>query len=523
MAKRRYYQKELYHDGLNKRQIIRASSIYELEQKERVLLSQWEVQWSKVLEKEQKKHNLEASLAYAAKQTEQCENLQVQLDTILKRNMHPKRKSVLSTLSKFSEPKPKCSFLKDNPNKPARTDNKYNPPIPFLTKLSKKKTLEFESAHTREFECDLSLWEEQTQNLADWNTRKSAHQALIADLFEQFQKGDAASIERYLSLAIESIKLPLDFNISAITEYSKSEKRLVVDLTLPEFKEIPKLKSIAYIKSRQEFKETDYPEQALKKKYDSVIYQIVLLTLDYIFSLSADLSIIESAAINGRVCTVDPATGKTIEPCILSVLVSRNDFDELVLEDIDPKSWFKRMKGISAQTLALTTAIAPIISISKEDSRFIDGYAVADNLNDSVNLAAMDWQDFENLIREIFEKEFSTTGGEVEITQASRDGGVDAVAFDPDPIRGGKIVIQAKRYTNVVGVSAVRDLYGTVMNEGAIKGILVTTSDFGPDSYKFASGKPLTLINGANLLYLLEKYGYSAKIDIAEAKSLLKK
>jgi len=47
------------------------------------------------------------------------------------------------------------------------------------------------------------------------------------------------------------------------------------------------------------------------------------------------------------------------------------------------------------------------------------------------------------------------------VTQASRDGGVDAVAFDPDPIRGGKIVIQAKRYAYTVGVSARRDLYGT--------------------------------------------------------------
>ena len=82
----------------------------------------------------------------------------------------------------------------------------------------------------------------------------------------------------------------------------------------------------------------------------------------------------------------------------------------------------------------------------------------------------MDWEDFEHLIRELFEKEFSVNGGEVKVTQASRDGGVDAVAFDPDPIRGGKIVIQAKRYTNTVGVSAVRDLYGTVLNEGATKG-----------------------------------------------------
>ena len=94
--------------------------------------------------------------------------------------------------------------------------------------------------------------------------------------------------------------------------------------------------------------------------------------------------------------------------------------------------------------------------------------------------------------------------------------------FDPDPIRGGKIVIQAKRYTNVVGVAAVRDLYGTVMNEGATKGILITTSDYGSDSYNFAKDKPLTLLNGSNLLHLLEKHGHNASIDIKAAKLLFK-
>lgn len=110
----------------------------------------------------------------------------------------------------------------------------------------------------------------------------------------------------------------------------------------------------------------------------------------------------------------------------------------------------------------------------------------------------------------------------MKVTQASSDGGVDAIAFDPDPIRGGKIVIQAKRYTNVVGVASVRDLYGTVMNEGATKGILVTTSHYGGDSYEFAKDKPLTLINGGNLLSLLNKHGYEARINIAEAKKLIK-
>jgi restriction system protein len=133
----------------------------------------------------------------------------------------------------------------------------------------------------------------------------------------------------------------------------------------------------------------------------------------------------------------------------------------------------------------------------------------------------MDWKDFEQLVREIFEQEFTKEGGEVKVTRASRDGGVDAVAFDPDPLRGGKIVIQAKRYTNVVGVSAVRDLYGTVMNEGANKGILVTTSNYGTDAYEFAKGKPLVLLDGNNLLHLLQKHGHRARIDLQEAKLMM--
>ena len=137
-----------------------------------------------------------------------------------------------------------------------------------------------------------------------------------------------------------------------------------------------------------------------------------------------------------------------------------------------------------------------------------------------MNLAAMDWEDFEHLIREVFEREFGNEGSEVKITRASRDGGVDAVVFDQDPLRGGKIVIQAKRYTNTVGVSAVRDLYGTVVNEGANKGILVTTADYGPDAYEFAKDKPLTLLSGNNLLHLLAKHGHDARIDLKEAKQI---
>ena len=73
------------------------------------------------------------------------------------------------------------------------------------------------------------------------------------------------------------------------------------------------------------------------------------------------------------------------------------------------------------------------------------------------------------------------------------------------------------RHKNTVGVSAVRDLFGTVQNEGASKGILVTTSGYGKAAFEFAKGKPLELLDGANLLHLLgEHAGIDARIVMPE-------
>ena len=119
--------------------------------------------------------------------------------------------------------------------------------------------------------------------------------------------------------------------------------------------------------------------------------------------------------------------------------------------------------------------------------------------------------EFESLITNLFE----AMGLQTKLTQASRDGGVDCIAYDQRPILGGKVVIQAKRYKNTVGVSSVRDLFDTMHNEGASKGILVTTSGYGKASFEFANNKPIELITGSNLLYLLQEHAHvDAKIEM---------
>lgn len=119
------------------------------------------------------------------------------------------------------------------------------------------------------------------------------------------------------------------------------------------------------------------------------------------------------------------------------------------------------------------------------------------------NLAAMDPLEFEELVRQLLE----TMGYQARLTKASHDGGVDIEAYNPQPIVGGKIVVQCKRYSGVVGAPYIRDLAGVVQHEGATKGILVTTSHFSPDAQSFARGKPLELIDGPQLEALLDRHG----------------
>ncbi|GAU83482.1 tellurium resistance protein [Bosea sp. BIWAKO-01] len=182
------------------------------------------------------------------------------------------------------------------------------------------------------------------------------------------------------------------------------------------------------------------------------------------------------------------------------------------------------LKGVASPSFKEISPIRPVLTFDTPDKRIVEGRNVVDELDKTTNLAALDWEDFEHVVRELFAKMFTARGSsaEVHVTRASRDYGVDALVHDPDPIHGGKFVIQAKRYVNKVEVSAVRDLYGTVQNEGANRGFLVTTSSFGPDAHAFVKGKPLTLIDGPHLLQLLQDHGYGFRINLEEARKLLK-
>ncbi|MGE5053362.1 MAG: restriction endonuclease [Acidobacteriota bacterium] len=221
---------------------------------------------------------------------------------------------------------------------------------------------------------------------------------------------------------------------------------------------------------------------------------------------------VSAVVFNGYVNSVDRATGKEVRPCLISTRATRGQFQQLNLAKVDQLLCLRNLGAQFSSKPGELLAVRPIVEFDMVDKRFVGEMDVIAELNERPNLMDLTPHEFEALVSNLFGK----MGLETKLTRSSRDGGVDAVAFDKRPVLGGKVVIQAKRYSNTVGVAAVRDLYGTMMNEGANKGILVTTSGYGPDAFEFAKDKPIELISGGGLLYLLDQVGHRARIVFLE-------
>ncbi|NFH70753.1 restriction endonuclease [Clostridium botulinum] len=385
----------------------------------------------------------------------------------------------------------------------------------------KNKRIELENKALEIYNKKLEEYNRQLEESKEvYNKSKSNHEIKLKQFNESIDKfkedlfnGEEYAVEKYLKLVLKKSKYSANIKREYEIQYDSFNKVIVISYELPQRKQIPSILEHKFIKNQKCISIVNIKEKEFNQYYEDILYKICLRNIYEVFE-SLKIKEINAVVFNGWIKGIDIKTGNDYHACIMSLQANREEFSNLKLERVSPKECFKNLKGISAGPLSELAPIRPILDLNRNDSRFVTPIEVLNNLEEGTNLAEMDWEDFEHLVRELFEKIFSGENCEVKVTQASRDCGVDAIAFDPDVIRGGRFVIQAKRYNNVVPTSAVRDLYGTMMAEGANKGILVTTSYFGKDSMEFAKEKPITLIDGARLLYMFKDHGYNLKIKL---------
>lgn len=386
---------------------------------------------------------------------------------------------------------------------------------PFLERLGLKSRTKRQAADDRARATHASWLQHWNQGRRAYEDTRQEQNEEVEAFRSAYERGEVDSIERYVSLVLANSSFPEGFHRECDVSYSAEDKTLIVECLLPALEDLPTVTEYRYVASRKAVDEKRMKDKGAAALYEDVIIQTILRTVHEVFEgdYAAHCQLV---VVNGVIQGVDRATGQDFQACIVSLQAERDAFFDMDLARVDPRACFRTLRGVCGASLASMQPIRPIRMFDKKDSRFIEADAVLDGLEADQNLMTMAWQDFEVLVRDLFQEVFSPKGGEVRVTRTSRDQGVDAIIFDADPLTGGKSVVQAKRYRGTVPVAAVRELYGTMMNEGAGKGILVTTSHFGASASEFAKDKPITLVAGPQLLHLLQNHGHNVRINLNE-------
>ncbi len=309
----------------------------------------------------------------------------------------------------------------------------------------------------------------------------------------------------------QTIKFDLDYDID--------NKVAIVDFRFPSEDIFPNIKEYNYVKTKGKIKETYFKKKDRNILIKNSYYSLYLAIALEFFRVDTEKAI-KSLVLNGYYKGTDKRKGKEFEVCIMTSKIDSIKFNEIDFSHIEPRDTFKYFRGKGTPDLDNLYSVEPLRFTDQSKFRLIESDSVLSSLSADTNLATMDWQDFETLIRDVFDFEFKEQNIEIRNTQHSNDGGIDVVAFNKNPYTGGIILLQAKRYTNLVTPESVRALKGSMEEHKAIRGILVTTSNFGFSSKEFAQDHNITLINGNELLELLKKYGYDFHINLEQAKKI---
>ncbi|MFJ9697616.1 restriction endonuclease [Kitasatospora sp. NPDC101183] len=328
------------------------------------------------------------------------------------------------------------------------------------------------------------------------------------ELLRRLRAGEPEAVQEYFTAGLyASASWPEGFPHRLVAAWDGANRELVVNWELPGPDVVPAAGRVRYVKSDDREAEVARPATERKALYREVLAQSALRVAVELFRADRD-GLLESVVLNGFVLGIDPATGREAERFLSTLTASRADFAALALDRVAP---VECLLGLGGKLSARPERLDEVKPGRLPEQ--VGGSVAGQGGEDDPDLFEMDPIEFEELIAELFR----LRGFRVMTTARSGDVGVDVVAEDLDPVTGGKIVIQAKRYRKTVPPTAVRDLESTVRHHGAIKGILVTTAGFGRGSYSYIEGKPLTLVTGPELVDLLAEQGLRGRLGGGEA------
>lgn len=334
-----------------------------------------------------------------------------------------------------------------------------------------------------------------------------------------YQGGQPDAVERFLQLGMEQSSLPASLPRNLELEYQRDSRALYVAMELPHPAGISRVRSADIDPDTQQIRITEYTTHEHAALYDDIVYKMILRCFHDLFAAD-EAGVVDAISLHGWVRTLNRGNGQYENICIATLFCTREEFSGINLAQVDPALCFRYLKGVSGPNLHELTPIPTRFTISRKTREQVPAHRPLEPLDGGKNLALVGWGEFESLVMDLFGRELGQEGMELKLLSGGQENGLEALAIDPTPLRGGTYLLHAHRGASTLGLNAVRALYGALMHEGAIKGILATTADFTPEALAFARQKPLTLVDGKALQALFEKHGRHVRVRRGESLTI---
>ena len=339
------------------------------------------------------------------------------------------------------------------------------------------------------------------QKVTEERAKAARRNAYITAQQSAFALRHAESVEWFVSCVLAASPYPQVFPREHRAVYRPQDREVVVEFELPPRRIVPAMRAFRYARTRDAVEPVPRPENEVKQRYSRLICAIALRTLHEIFSATPP-EVIESVVFNGRVATVDPATGKPVRPHLLSLSVDRSAFGDLILADVDPVACVTHLNGLMSPDPFGLEAVQPFMAFDPQRFHVAEGADAIAGLDSRPDLLKVSPAEFEHLLRQLF----VAMGAEGWTTLPSEGGRVSAVVTSQHLFSDGTCLLQAECSAGQVGLESVHVLTEAMADQHTTAGVLVTTSWFSRAGEQFAQRNRITLIDGAELGQLIKKH-----------------
>ena len=185
--------------------------------------------------------------------------------------------------------------------------------------------------------------------VGDWKrSKESFDQEQIAQLEERrrlYDSKEEAALLEYWARVLGPPVFGRQSKPAKSLAYYDPQGKLVVSYALPPIGAIPKIAEVRFSERENRIIEVPFSDERRIEMYRDLIIKIALVVMYRLFQSDA-ANALNSVAFNGTIDTIDRATGRAINPCVITVQAGKSDLMNMNFSLVEIDACLNRLGGV---------------------------------------------------------------------------------------------------------------------------------------------------------------------------------